>query len=523
MKRMVLAIAMTGACYTLQAQNIDDALRFSSSAPSGSARAQAVGGALGALGGEASSMYVNPATVGFFRTSDFSFTLGVPSVSTTGNYLGQSASDSRTNFNISNATIIWGGRRKKPGSKWQNFSGGIGINRTANYNQRTYYTGDIQNSSISLNYAQAPVNAGVTNPDAQLGGSYDQTILAHSSALAYQTWLINPTGTPWNGGFRSAAVANDGSVAVRQERNNFERGGNTEFAGTFGANYDNKFYIGGGIGIPNISYKRDLTWTETNINTAAADLNYFSTTEVLSTNGTGINGKLGIIYKPVRALSIGATIHSPSWLWLNDEYHTDMITSSKANGINVASSRDSREDGLDDASKYTVRTPWKGAASFTYLFAPSADTRKPTGFLSADVEYVDYASMHYKFRNNDGFDRETEMDRNTAISNTYQGAINARLGGELKLHTIAFRLGYAYYGSPYKVADLNASRSYYSGGVGYRNQGFYIDLTFVYGTRTSYEQPYNLINGVSNNYVDPTPAKLETNSYTGLATFGWKF
>ena len=524
MKRMVLAIAMSGACFSLHAQTIDDALRFSSSAPAGTARAQAVGGALGALGGEASSMYINPATVGFFRTSDFSFTIGVPTLSNTGTYQNGIGTDSRTNFNISNATIIWGGKRKKPGSKWQNFSGGIGVNRTYNYNQKTYYQGDISNSSLSLNYYLAADAAGITNPDAQLGGSATIGYLAHTSALAYQTYLINPVTKPdgsFAGTFYSAAEATDNSVKVHQENMISERGGNTEFAANFGANYDNKLYIGGGIGIPYIEYKRDKTWTETNINTVATDLNYFSVTEVLRTNGTGVNVKLGMIYKPVRPLSLGVTLHSPSWIWLTDNYHTNMETSTKTNGVKRASSIDTN-NGYDDVSKYRVRTPWKGILSGTWLFSPTADTRKPTGFLTVDYEYVDYASMRMGFRNGGTGDIQDETDRNNSIKNSYQSASNIRVGGELKLHTIAFRLGYAYYGSPYKDSNLDASRSYYSGGIGYRNQGFYIDLSFVYGTTTNYNQPYTMLDNTMG-YVTPNAAKIDSKSYTGLATFGWKF
>ena len=48
--------------------------------------------------------------------------------------------------------------------------------------------------------------------------------------------------------------------------------------------------------------------------------------------------------------------------------------------------------------------------------------------------------------------------RNDVIKETYKGNINFRLGGELKLHTIMFRLGGAYYGSPYADDNLKASR-----------------------------------------------------------------
>ena len=525
MKRMVLAIAMTGACHSLHAQTINDALRFSSSAPSGTARAQSVGGALGALGGEASSMFVNPAAVGFFRTSDFSVTLGVPTVTTKGIYMGgPEGSDSRTNLNINNATIIWGGKRKKPGSKWQNFSGGIGVNRTFNYNARTYYGGDINNSSLSLNYYLQADAAGITDPDKQLGGSETLGYLAHTAALAYQTFLINPVKNNDNtfaGTFYSAAEAVDNSVAVHQENTVFERGGTTEFAANFGANYDDKLYLGGGIGVPMIEYKRDKPWRETNINTVSTDLNWFEVTEVLRTEGTGINVKLGAIYKPVKPLSLGVTIHSPSWIWLTDTYRTDMTTSTKENGVHSFSSADTY-DGLPDESKYRIRTPWKGVVSGTYIFSPSSDTRKPTGFITVDYEYMDYSSMKFGFRNGGSGDRDDEAIRNTAIKDTYQGASNIRVGGELKLHVIAFRLGYASYGSPYKECNMEGSRQYYTGGLGYRNRGFYIDLGYVYGTGKRMDQPYTMEPN-SMGYANPDPAALKSNSSSILATFGWKF
>jgi hypothetical protein len=524
-KRMVFALVMSGTCITLHAQTIDDALRFSTTAPAGTTRGQSVGGALGALGGEVSSMYVNPASVGFFRTNDFSFTLGLGVVNNTGTYLGFQDKDNKTVPNISNATMIFGGRRKKADSKWQNFSFGLGFNRNASYNERVYYTGNNNNSSLSLNYYLQADAAGITNPETQLGGSQTIGYLAHGAALAYQTYLLNgvyDNNNVFTGTFFSAAEATDNSVNVKQENIINSKGSSNDLSLAFGANYNEQLYLGLSANFVDISFRREKTWQETNINTVPADLNYFAVTEYLKTEGSGFNAKLGIIYKPVRPLSLGLTFHSPSWIALTDTYHTEMETSVKSvTGPNFSSSTDTN-DGFEDESRYNIRTPWKGVVSGTYLFAPSADTRKPTGFITVDYEYMDYASMTMRLKNGQSTDKGDSKLRNDAIKDTYQGASNIRIGGELKLHVIAFRLGYANYGSPYKNSALEGGRQYYTGGLGYRNQGFYMDFGVVYGTGKRVDQPY-VMEANNQGYQDPAPAEINNKTTNFLATFGWKF
>ncbi|PSL25968.1 OmpP1/FadL family transporter [Chitinophaga ginsengisoli] len=526
-KRMVFALALTGTCMSLQAQTIDDALRFSTTSPSGTTRAQSVGGALGALGGEASSLYVNPAGVGFFRTNDFSFTVGFQNISNTGTYLNTKGDDNKFIPLISNVTLIFGGRRKRPDSKWQNFSFGLGLNRTQNYNQRIYYTGNNTSSSLSLNYYLDAEAAGVTNPNEQLGGSQTIGSLAHTSALAYQTGLISPYTNSNNqpdGTFYSAAQAKDRSINVKQENIVDAKGGAYDVAFAFAANYDDKLYLGGSLNIPTITYKNSRTWKETNQNTVATDLNNFDVTENLRSEGTGVNLKIGGIYKPVKALSLGAAFHSPSWMSFTDTYRTDMTTSTKTLGVRSFSSTDTN-NGFEDESKYTVRTPWKGILSAAFLFAPSADTRRPTGFITFDYEYMDYASMRMRLKNDNSFDKEDSDLRNQAIKSTYQGASNFRVGGELKLHVIAFRLGYSLYGSPYKSSTIDGKREYFSGGIGYRNRGFYMDLGLVYGSNTYTSQPYVLSSNAdpADHYTTPAPASIDSKQANINATFGWKF
>ena len=103
---------------------------------------------------------------------------------------------------------------------------------------------------------------------------------------------------------------------------------------------------------------------------------------------------------------------------------------------------------------------------------------------------------------------------NKAIDNTYKNAVNARLGGELKFNTYMFRLGGAYYGNPYQ--NESASLFKVSGGLGYRNKGIFIDLTYVYTLNKDVNYPY-LLQDKPN-----VPAAIKNTGGNIIATFGFK-
>ena len=81
----------------------------------------------------------------------------------------------------------------------------------------------------------------------------------------------------------------------------------------FAATHTDRFYLGGSLGIPIVSYNRNSVFTETD---ATGDANnnfeHSTLTEKYTTQGVGINLKLGAIYKPVDQLRVGLAIHSPT-------------------------------------------------------------------------------------------------------------------------------------------------------------------------------------------------------------------
>jgi len=46
--------------------------------------------------------------------------------------------------------------------------------------------------------------------------------------------------------------------------------------------------------------------------------------------------------------------------------------------------------------------------------------------------------------------------------------------------------------SPYNDKELKGSKMFISGGLGYRDAGFFVDLTYIYGIQKDVNFPYRL-------------------------------
>jgi hypothetical protein len=137
------------------------------------------------------------------------------------------------------------------------------------------------------------------------------------------------------------------------------------------------------------------------------------------------------------------------------------------------------------------------------------------------VEYIPYGmSSYFTDSENGAPDQETTdylKSLNTAISNAYKGAFNVRAGGELKFTTFMVRAGAAYYGNPYKdIHNEKGSRLNLSGGLGYRNKGFFIDATYVYSMTRDVNVAYRVQTAPYFN------ADVRNNAGKVLLTLGFK-
>jgi long-subunit fatty acid transport protein len=233
-------------------------------------------------------------------------------------------------------------------------------------------------------------------------------------------------------------------------------------------------------------YREEVTYEEidTEGNIVYQDSTYdfisFRYDQNLETVGSGINFKLGAIYKPADWIRLGAAIHSPTYFY---EMHDDYSTSLRA----VLEGFDETFDSPQGVFDYKVTTPFRAMGSVAFIIMQY-------GLLSMDYEFVDYSmaklnSTTYKF-----------SVENDVIRNKYTQAANLRFGTEWKYGPLALRGGYAIYGSPFAkdvaTADTDLATDIISFGLGFRQDGYFADLGYSRATRGEFFRPYTLQNQI---------------------------
>ena len=103
MKKIIALLLAVFSVGSIVAQGVSDAVRFSLNDLGGTARFSALSGAFGALGGDFSSINVNPAGSAVFSNNQVGFTLNNFSIKNKSNYFGVINDASNSNFNISQA------------------------------------------------------------------------------------------------------------------------------------------------------------------------------------------------------------------------------------------------------------------------------------------------------------------------------------------------------------------------------------------------------------------------------------
>src|SRR5882757_9503551 len=93
--------------YVIWAQTYsEEALLFSRIKPGGSARIQGLGGAQVSLGGDYSSAVSNPAGLGMYNRSEFTFSPGINMASSSASYLGGTTPSSKSTFEIPGISLV---------------------------------------------------------------------------------------------------------------------------------------------------------------------------------------------------------------------------------------------------------------------------------------------------------------------------------------------------------------------------------------------------------------------------------
>lgn len=484
MRKHSLAAMLLFTAVSAFGQTPDDAIRQSYQIQQGTARNMAVGGAAGSLGGDITAAYVNPAGLGFYKTGEVVGSLGFNAIGTNFYYRTDNLKDSKNALTYGPIGLVYGWQNAYNPRKSAAFS--ISVNKVASFNSVTHYKGLNNVSSWSEQYLEelARNRAGLVSAE----NDY-----RFGSSLAYRTYLIDSVNT--NGqlsGYRSLV---DIASGVNQENNVVTRGGISEINIGLASNNNDKFYIGGSIGVPIYSYTRDQTYTETDASGKTNnDFAFFRYNETYTSKGIGVNLRVGAIYKPVDKVRLGLALHSPTFANMTDQIRSSITTNTEGYYAgDLTATSDQLNNGQPGQYRYNMTTPWKAILSGTYIFNEVSDVRRQKGFITADAEYVRQQGTQYTIIEGGTTEDDAYYKTvNSAIDARYKGTFNFRLGGEVKFTNWMVRAGAAHYGNPYQGNDLKSNRTLLSTGLGYRNQGMFVDIAFIHSIVNDTSVPYYL-------------------------------
>lgn len=496
---LVLSLCLFSSSFVFaQSGYYEDAYRFSQVKPAGSARIMGVGGTQWSLGGDVSNVAGNPAGLGFFRSSEASATLGYTDWGVETNYMGQSKSYNTTNFSLPNLSFVMA----NPKSEFDRgaFKGGafgISLQRIANFNTEFgYYSDQLGETSIIDFYLQ----------DAY-GYPENQVANFGLTGLAYNTYQINPRLDDNGNAITGEYEPINGFIAPFQDENITQEGSSNQITFAYGANFNYKLFVGGSVGVRTLNYESRKIYNE---EFNEGPLITSSVQENLLINGSGINLNLGLIYKPIDYLNLGFTLQTPTWYALNDEYSARTVANYDNYYYEPEDVTLGEVEALSDiiVSSYNLNSPLKIGGGATVFLGKN-------GFISADVDWVDYSAAKINSRDFD------EGPDNLEIKNLYASTINFRFGAEFRLSNFRFRGGYGYYGDPIANSDYDRSTQQISGGLGMKLNKFSVDFALVNQKFNTLYSSYQVLDNQGNNIGPLTEVK--NNQINGVLTLGLSF
>ena len=513
--RKLFSVVLYFVCANAYAQIPEDAIRYSWFTQNGTARTLAIGGVMGSLGGDISATFVNPAGIGFYKTNEAAVTPGFLMNKIKTYYRGTALSDEKNKFSFGTSGFAIALPNLNNENKSNAFS--IAFTQKANFHNLIKYKGFNNYSSYSESFAEELTNQKLADVLST------QSIAPYTTAPAYLSYLIYIDTLP--GGKVVVKTLTDNVInagrSLQQEMLKTTKGGLYELGASYAGNDGEKWLWGVGIGIPIISFESNTVYSETDTSSITSDeFKSFKFIDNYTTRGAGVNGKFGLIFRPKEYIRLGLAVHTASYMSLTDARKSSLATvlenPAKDTLVNSSTFTNGNERGN---AKYIQNGPWKVLISGSYVFREVEDVTKQRGFISADIEYINYKGSRF---NSDAEQPTVDQQAyykqlNSVVKDIYKGNINVRVGGEIKFNTVMGRLGLGYYGSPYKDAPSKANKLTMSGGLGYRNKGFFIDLTYVHLITKDFDIPYRLQNA-QNVYAD---IKQQTGNIA--ATVGVKF
>lgn len=516
----VLATFMLGA----NAQSVYDAAKLTDKDLNGTARFVGMGGAMGALGGDISTIGTNPAGIGIYRSNDVMTSFSFSSYGMESKYAGNTLNNDKNHWSYDNIGFVFsskignhtplryvnfGFNYKKAKSLYKNMS----MNGLIGGYAGRYLT---QTNFMAQQAHDANVDLGAKN-------IFDNPDAGWLAALGWNGRLMNQEE---NGAYKSIV-----SDYVKSNYLSKERGGVSQYDFNVAFNVNDRVYFGLTIGAYDVSYDKYSEYNEDYGTGSGYLLKSWN-----KINGSGFDVKLGAIVRPFESspFRIGAAVHTPTF------YNLTYTTSARLeSGVFLDDAPqtirkfnvDTYDEVGDMKSEFRLRTPWTYNLSLGYTVGSSLA-------IGAEYEYEDYSTMTFYYPEGD----EMKYQTNEAKLGL-KGAHTLRVGAEYKvIPQFAFRLGYNYTSTAFKNEAIKAiptnsimtdtgfsnpkSRSNYTLGIGYRGNLFYADLAYQFSAyKEDFYAFYNEFELSPKEWtiVTPEATKITNTRSQVLFTIGMRF
>ena len=505
MKKLIVLSSLVLPMLAL-AQTPENTIKYNWLGGNGTARVQALGGASGSIGGEISTLFSNPANIGFYKNSEAVISGGINFQNNKTNYYGDNFETKNNKGFFGTSGVVFG----KANHQGRSSAFSVGLTQLANFNNNVIYSGHNKDGTSMADAFIADIKNN--------GGNRD----LYGSDLAYKTYWINPIG---GGNFSSPASNIARTNGLFQDMEISTSGQINEVAFGGGKQVSDKVFLGASLGIPMMRYDETRRYYEESpVNNNNDDFDFASYNTKLNTTGEGFNLKLGALFNLSDKFRVGISAHTPTWYSITQSFDAN----AEANTENLV------KEGTDNGKPqifaqpdktlefdYRIRTPYKVMGSATALFGDIYTPNATKGFITGDIEYVDYSASKYSVthtQDRNSADEDILKSTNGVIKNAYKGAVNVKLGTEVKFNTLAVRLGGAYFGNPYNdIIGEKGDMYQASGGLGYRGSGFFIDLAYIHNIRNDIDVPYRVEKPLA-----ISPAEIKTTNARVMLTLGVK-
>ena len=436
----------------------------------GTARYSGMGGAMGALGGDASTMKDNPAGLGLYRSSDLTFSPNF--------YI---ANDNSVGFNINNFAFILNLRNSGKQTGYVTSSLGVSYNRLKNFNRYSDLGDDFSTNSMTDYMTDYATDALYTD--------------------AFKLKLIDNEGSLF--GFNPETGDFDG---IGNQTRYSERGSVEEWNFSYGMNISNRFYLGLSTGIVNLDYRSTVLYDEWSAN----DRNeYWFLDTYYEATGSGINFKIGAIAALTDYVRVGLAFHTPTFYSVKEYFSED-----------IGYKDDYFDDPRESSYRSNLQTPLKLQGSLGFIIGKRA-------VVGLEYQFENFSAMRIS---SDGIlDQASKNLINSEMGITH----TAKAGVEVKVvEGLSLRAGFAYASSPsiqLKEKDYDnpeyfqpyplvqpQNTFYYTGGIGYKGKYFYADLAYMHQAKKEILFPYLP-------QQEFAPYDLTLHNHNITATLGFRF